>query len=132
MKEKEISPEEVKKIVKKTNADVIKEVVQNCINKQLEPYDLTITDVIGGKKEHIKVFELKMKSFLGFIKYPTFFKKVPWYQHYTFKTEEQFESWKSFCILELVSKLKMTKKQAEEEFNWLNLQYGLKQEYLWK
>ena len=128
---KEISAKEVKKIVKKTRSEIMVEVVKNCINKQLEPYDLKMEDVLfGGKKEFTKVFEFKMNSFWGFIKYPTFYKKIPWYQYYTFKTEDQFKAWKDFCILELISKLKMTEAQAEEEFKWFNLNYGLKQEYL--
>jgi hypothetical protein len=127
---KEISVEKVKKIVKKTRSELIEEVRNNCINKELEPYGLTIEDVMG-KKAVFKKFEFKMKTFFGFVKYPTFFKTIPWYQYCTFKTEEQFESWKAFCILELISKLKMTKEQAEEEFNWMNLNYGLKQEYLY-
>ena len=127
---REINPEKVKKLIKKTKEEINKEVVRNCINRQLEPYDLTVEDVFGGKAEFIKVFELKMNTVWGFIKYPTFFKKIPWNQYYTFKTEEQFQEWKSFCILEIVSKLKVSKKEAESEFNWLNLMYGLKQEYL--
>jgi hypothetical protein len=128
MKE-EISVEKVKKIVKKTRSELVTEVIKNCINKELEPYGLTVDD-IKGEKEFTKVFEFKTNTIWGFIKYPTFYKKVPWYRYYTFKTEDQFEEWKSFCILEMVSKLKMSKAEAESEFAWLNLKYGLKQEYL--
>ena len=107
------------------------QVWENCINKQLEPYGLTYEDVkIGGPKEYIKVFEFKMnKTLFGFIKYPTFFKKVPWYQYYTFKSEAQYQDWKTFCLLEIISKLKYTKAMAENSFAWLDLHCGLKQDY---
>lgn len=128
-KEKEISVKEIKKIVRRTTEDIYQEVLDNCVNKQLEPYGLTIKDV-RGKGAYIKKFKLKLNSTLfGFIKYPTFFEKIPWYQYYTFKSEAQFEDWKTFCILEFMSKLKLTKQMAEREFNHLNLFCGLKQEY---
>lgn len=110
---------------------VIVECINECINQQLLPYDLTYDDVKkGGKKEFIKVFRPKLNTLWGFIKYPTFYEKVPWYQYYTFKTKEQFEDWKTFCILKIM-KCGYTKEHAEREFAWFNLGYGLKQEYLY-
>ena len=103
-------------------------VLDACINKQLEPYGITVEDV--RKNPYVKRFKLQFKTILfGFLKYPTFYEKVNWFQYYTFKSKEQFEDWKTFCILEMISKLKMSKEKAEHEFNWLNLQYGLKQDY---
>mgnify|MGYP001467591586 CR=1 FL=1 len=127
-KEKEISVKEVKKIVKKTREEIYQEVLDACINKQLEPYGVTIEEV--RKKPKIRKFKLQLKQTLfGFIKYPTFFEEIPWYQYYTFKTEEQFKDWRAFCLLELTGKLKMTKGEAEKEFDSLSLFCGLKQEY---
>jgi len=81
-KEKEISVKEVKKIVKKTREEIYQEVLDACINKQLEPYGVTIEEV--RKKPKIRKFKLQLKQTLfGFIKYPTFFEEIPWYQHYT-------------------------------------------------
>lgn len=127
-KEKELTPKEVKKIVKKTREEIYQEVFDACINKQLEPYGVTIEEV--RKKPKIRKFKLQLKQTLfGFIKYPTFFEEIHWYQFYTFKSLYEYEEWKAFCIREMKNKLKITEAQAEKEFAWLNLQYGLKQKY---
>lgn len=80
------------------------------INKELEKYNVTVDDikcqegVIDGKN---------------------------WFQYYTFDNEEEFLSWKNFCINFLTTKVspKLTKKSAEKEFMWFNLMYGLKVNY---
>lgn len=104
-----------------------------CVNKQLEPFNLTYTDVKkGGKNQYIEIPITVNKKIL-FIPYQiTEYKKVIWYQHYTFKTEEEFNSWKKFCIETFRKYLKLSKEQAESEFAWFNLAVGLKQEYLHK
>ena len=56
-------------------------------------------------------------------------KEIPWYQYYTFKTEAQFEDWKNFCVDTFRKEFKMTKKQAEHEFEWFNYKFGLKIDY---
>lgn len=118
----------------KTKALLIQMVIIKCVNEELYPYDITYEDVIkGGKHEFKKVFKFKVnKTLFGFIKYPTFFEKVPWYQYYTFKREEDFLQWKAFCLMQFAGVLKYTKVEAEKEFSWFNLNWGLKQDYLVK
>lgn len=80
------------------------------INKELEKYNVTVDDiecqgdVIDGKN---------------------------WFQYYTFDNEEEFLSWKNFCIDFLTTKVspKISNCRAKEEFMWFNLQYGLKTNY---
>ena len=85
-----------------------KEILEMCINKQLEPHSLTYNAVF------------QKPSVDG----------EDWFIYYTFNSKEQFESWKSYCITLFMKELKQTKSQAEREFDWLNLMYGLKQEYV--
>lgn len=78
------------------------------LDKQLEPYGVTWMECeeihkLGGK---------------------------PPYHQYTFKTPEEFEAWKNFCIEQMRNtKEKLSKKRAEKEFYWLQATYGLKEEY---
>ena len=106
-------------------------VVWLCVNKQLEPFKVTYTDVKkGGTHEYIEIPIVVTKKVL-FIPYQvTEYKKVIWYQYYTIKTEEEFNTWKNFCIKTIIKYLKFSKKQAEKEFSSLNLAFGLKQKYL--
>lgn len=53
--------------------------------------------------------------------------EVPWYDYYTFTTEEaaQFKAW----VIEFLQKEctpKRTLKQAEKDYAWFYLEYGLK------
>ena len=84
------------------------EVLKACINKELEKY--------GISYEYVKFFP------------PA--NEVKWYQYYTFDTPEEYDNWKKFCINLFRKELKMSKKVAEEQFMWLDLNYGLKQTYL--
>lgn len=85
-------------------------IVEILINKELEKYSVTVDDIkrdgciINGKD---------------------------WYQYYTFDSEEEFLSWKNFCIEFLTTRVspKRSRECAEEEFMWINLQYGLKYNY---
>lgn len=95
------------------------QVIEACINKELEPYGVTYEDVKKGRK--VKFFD--------FFKYITNKKEIPWYQQYTFNSKEEYESWKEFCIKLFRKELKLTKKAAEKEFIWFDLNYGLKQNY---
>lgn len=53
-----------------------------------------------------------------------------WYHHYKFETKEQHTEWKKYCIEELRnSKERPTKKRAEQIFMWIDLQWGLKQQW---
>lgn len=117
-----------------TYTDIIERLRIKLINKQLEPYDAEYKDVVkGGSKEYIKVFKPSVKTTLfGFIKIPRLFEKVVWHKYYTFKTKEEYDQWKSWAIREIRLDLKMNKKQAETEFAWFDLSFGLCNEYLLK
>lgn len=82
----------------------IQELLTLMINKQLEKYKLTIEDVEGIEN---------------------------WFLKYTFDTHEEYLEWKKYCINLLLkkSKVRFNKTNAEKEFNWIDLMYGLKQAY---
>lgn len=46
-------------------------------------------------------------------------KKIPWYKHYLFENEEQYEKWKKWAIQE------MEKMDLADQFVKLDLIYGL-------
>lgn len=76
-------------------------ILEKMINAELKPY---------GKK---------MKDVLG----------VPnWFQKYTFNSEKEYLKWKDYCINLMTKGVtpKRTESQANREFLWLNLMYGLK------
>lgn len=107
-------------------------VLRLCINKQLKRYGLIYDDVKkGGEYEFIKVETfIEQPYFFGlFIRKVKIFTHKPWYQCYTFESEQEFNEWKEFCINLFRKELKMSKKAAEVEFGWFNLKYGLKQNY---
>lgn len=54
---------------------------------------------------------------------------IPWYQYFQYTTDEQFQTWKKFCIKNIKKYLRLKEASAENEFIWLNLSYGLKQTY---
>lgn len=54
---------------------------------------------------------------------------VPWYSYFQYTTDEQFETWKKFCIKNIKKHLRLNEALAENEFSWVNLSYGLKQAY---
>lgn len=108
------------------------EILEACINKELEKYDLGF-DVVkkGGRYEYFNKNYIEVKSYLwGLIKIKKYHtKKIPWYQAYTFDSPEEYEQWKEFCINLFKKELKLSKKKAEEQFMWLDFNYGLKQNY---
>lgn len=108
------------------------EVIKACINKELEKYDLGYNNVTKGAafEYHYKGY-VEVKSYIwDLIKIKKFSsKKIPWYQYYTFESEQEFNDWKEFCINLFREELKMSKTKAETEFDWFNLSYGLKQNY---
>lgn len=57
--------------------------------------------------------------------------KDNWFREYTFKTEEEYSKWKEYCINLMTKEVspKRTIKEAEREFTWLDVMYGLKCEY---
>lgn len=120
------------KVGKMSKDEINSHIVWKCVNKQLEPFGVTYSDVKkGANREFATVGFVEKKKFLGIIPYTKYSsKKVIWYRYYTFKTEEEFLSWKKFCIETFKQYLKLTDEKCENEFTWLNLAYGLKQEYL--
>lgn len=101
------------------------------VNKQLEKYHVTVDDILKDKRFIRPKYTLWYKFLLKIG-----FKKpfVEWFRYYTFDTPEEFENWKNFCINFLTTRTmpKMSKKQAETAFAWLNLDVGLKQSYLYE
>lgn len=83
------------------------EVLKACIDKQMEPflvgYDFVMDHPEIGDK--------------------------PWYHHFTFDSKSEYEDWRAFCISVFRKELHQTKAQAEKEFQWLDLCFGLKQDY---
>ena len=58
--------------------------------------------------------------------------KDNWFQEYTFKTEEEHSKWKEYCINLMTKEVnpKRTIKEAQKEFMYLDLMYGLKCEFI--
>ena len=88
------------------------ELISILINKELEPYNTTYEEVI-------EIPDGKIGE-----KY--------WYNYYTFKTEEEYNNWKDFCIdiLTHYTTPKIPKSLIIKEFSMFDLMWGLKQEYL--
>lgn len=82
------------------------------VNKELEKYNTTVQEIKANDEFHLV-------------------NGVSWYIHYTFDSEEEFNAWKQFCINVLTTQVtpKVSLKEAEKEFAWLNLMYGLKLNY---
>lgn len=117
---------------KLTKDETYHKVIRLGINKQLEPYGVTHDDVKkGGSHEFIKVGIVNKKRYFFNLFEKTEYSHVnkPWYQYYTFNSEQEFNEWKEFCINLFRKELKMSKTKAETEFGWFNLNYGLKQNY---
>lgn len=118
--------------LKKRKEMTIQQIIEACINKELEPYGVTYEQVKkGGEKETINIGVIEKKKYFFGLFTKTYWKsfKKPWYQAYTFNSKEEYESWKEFCINLFRKEMKMSKKAAEAEFSWFNLNYGLKQNY---
>lgn len=108
------------------------EVLESCINKELELYDIGYDDVKkGGSIENVTdIMFIEKKYLWGLYKRYEMVKITkPWYQAYTFNSEQEYNNWKEFCINLFRVELKLTKKQAEQQFMWFDLNYGLKQDY---
>lgn len=108
------------------------EVLEACINKELEKYDLGFNDVKKGERFETCFYrdEVQVRYFFGLFKRKEIrITTCPWYQFFTFDSPEEYESWKEFCINLFRTELKLTKKKAEEQFIWLDFNYGLKQDY---
>lgn len=56
---------------------------------------------------------------------------LPWYQHYTFKSQEEADAWHEYynkLFYEWQPK-RASKRRRDETFAWINLQYGLKEDF---
>ena len=76
-------------------------IVDEILNKQLEPHGLTV------KSPEIK-------------------NDPEWYRTYTC-TPEQMKEWMEWGVNFVQKKLKTSRKKAEEEMAWINLQWGLRE-----
>lgn len=87
------------------------ELIHLLLNKQLEKYDIAITDIL-------KLPDNKVGD-------------VYWFQYYTFGSEEEFNEWKDFCIDILTNHVtpKLPKKLIQSNFSWIDLMWGLKRNY---
>ena len=72
--------------------------LREIINKELEPHNLTIDDVM---------------------------KSETWYSDLTM-TPEQSDEWVKFGVELLRKKLRLSKKRAEREMVWVNIMWGLR------
>lgn len=115
-----------------TKEELNHKVIRLCINKQLEGYGLNYDNVKKGESfEYWTDVITNEERYLWFFKRKKITeKKVIWYQFLVFRTEQEFNEWKKFCINLFRKELKMSKKVAEEQFSWLDLNYGLKKTYL--
>jgi hypothetical protein len=85
-------------------------IIEQFINKELENYGVTMEDVKN---------------------YPDgIIEGLPWYQYYTFKTHDDHDEWKNWCIDFLKTQVtpKLRKDRINVEFAWFDLMYGLKVE----
>lgn len=84
------------------------DIVRKMINKEFEICNITIDKILDWSEVD---------------------DKIPWYQYFTFDSEEQYNQWKDYCISTIKKELKLTKEQSIEKFQWLDLMYGFKQNY---
>ena len=84
----------------------------DCINKEFE--------IIGDSHRWNSWAELCQWSKLEENKH--------WYSNFCFETPEQFREWKAYFMEHFYDwqPKRVSKAQAEREFSWFNLSYGLK------
>jgi hypothetical protein len=82
-------------------------IVEIFINKELEPYNVTMKDIMALPEGNID--------------------GKPWYSHYTFNNEAEHDAWRNWCTEYLKTKVtpKLTKERINKEFAWFDLMYGL-------
>ena len=79
--------------------EVINALVDEIVNKELEPHGITIEDVNGEND---------------------------WFQKYTMTPEEN-AVWIEWGIKRIQKRLGLSKVAAEQEMQWVNLSYGLRE-----
>lgn len=79
------------------------------INKALEPYGATVETLPPSGEIN----------------------GVPWYQHYTFRTQEEHDNWVKWCKDFLLHKITPRVKMWEYKMMWnmFEYKYGLRKEY---
>jgi len=88
----------------------IEEAVRLMISKELEKYGVDCNYVM----EHQQIED------------------IPWYSYYKFDSKEEYAAWRDYCIdlLRNGVKPRHPKQLVERTFAWIDLAYGLKQDYL--
>jgi len=86
--------------------------VDNLLNKQLEKYNVTIDDLPKLKEDGV-------------------FGEKEWFEYYKFTTEREYQNWANYCVKVLTENTypRLNKKEAIRQFQWLNMGFGLKQDY---
>ena len=87
-------------LIDSSKLQITKSEFEILINKELEPYSLTIEDVRNTSD---------------------------WYYTYTFNSVEEYLKWKEFCINEL--RKRFTLRESKKIFQRLDLNYGLRHAY---
>jgi len=83
------------------NQEVINALVDEIVNKELEPHGITIEDVRGEED---------------------------WFRKYT-TTPEENAKWVEWGTKLIQKRLGLSKVAAEREMQWINLNYGLREVY---
>ena len=90
--------------------------------------DQFLEDIINKELSIIGV-QLTFKDILADHQLPKDEQKYhSWYQDFTFKTPEQFLEWKNYVLehfFDWQPKYLCSKRRLNEEFSWINLEYGL-------
>lgn len=90
--------------------------------------DQFLEDIINKELSIIGV-QLTFKDILADHQLPENEQKYhSWYQDFAFKTPEQFLEWKNYVLehfFDWQPKYLFNKRRLNEEFSWINLQYGL-------
>jgi len=90
----------------------------DCINKEFE---------IIGSTNHWDTFE-------ELCKWTKQEENKKWYTNNCFTTPEQWKQWKQYFMEHFYDwqPKRVSKREAENEFNWFNLSYGLKYDFDYK
>jgi hypothetical protein len=90
------------------------------INKSLEKYEITIEQIISYNNEGlVNTGKGKGKKDVH----------VPYYEYYHFDSDEEYESWKMFCISTLTD---AKVRNPSDTFKMFDMLWGLTQPYLFK
>lgn len=79
------------------------------VNKMMEKHKLTYYDILGSVDENKKWY----------------IDGEPWFDHFTL-TQEEKNAFSEWAINHIAKTLRISKRDAKEEFQWWDLAYGLK------